>query len=598
VNNTQPNRASRLAQNRWLRALEMTAPIARNPARTFPILIDELAERFGPAPALLSAQNEFSYTALARRCNRYARWALGQNLTSGQVVCLLMPNCPDYVAIWLGVTRVGATVALLNTNLEGDLLARAINAVAPQHVVTTGELAVHVAAVRSQLAPGTELWTVGEDVPKFRRLDDVASATSEVPVGLEDCPAPRISDRALYIYTSGTTGFPRPAVISHLRLMQWTHWFAGMMNIGPADRLYNCLPMYHAVGGILAPLAPLVGGASVFIRPEFSASVFWDEIVEQRCTIFQYIGELCRYLLSGAPHPRERDHDLRLCCGNGLRGDIWTAFQERFAIPHILEFYAATESPVSLYNGDEKPGAIGRIPPFLAHRFPIVLVRHDLSTGELVRDQYGFCIRCGANEAGEAIQRIEKNKVGAGGFEGYVDHAQSEQKILRDVFQPGDIWFRTGDLLRQDQAGHFYFVDRLGDTFRWKGENVSTSEVADVIRACPGVRDVVVYGVPVPGAEGRAGMATIVADPNFDIAILRRYVLERLPACARPIFIRLSAEIDTTATFRPKTLDLAREGYDPARVLDPIYFDDQSQGTYVLFDDALHDRLRAGELRI
>jgi fatty-acyl-CoA synthase len=353
-----------------------------------------------------------------------------------------------------------------------------------------------------------------------------------------------------------------------------------------------------AIGGILAPLAPLLGGASVFIRPGFSASAFWDEVIEQRCTIFQYIGELCRYLLDAAPYLGEREHHLRLCCGNGLRGDIWNAFKQRFAIPHILEFYAATESPVSLYNCEEKPGAIGRIPPFLSHRFPIALIRHDVETGEPMRDQRGFCIRCDANEAGEAIQQIERDRGGAGGFEGYIDPAQSEQKLLRDVFKSGDVWFRSGDLLRRDQAGHFYFIDRIGDTFRWKGENVSTSEIADVLRACPGIQDVAVYGVVVPGAEGRAGMAAIVADRDFDIAVLQQYVIERLPSYARPIFIRLLARIETTATFRPRTVELAREGFDPSHLRDPIYFNDQSQRGFLRLDTGLYDRLCAGELRI
>ncbi|MBV8744636.1 MAG: long-chain-acyl-CoA synthetase [Xanthobacteraceae bacterium] len=596
--NNQPRKPSRLAQNRWLRALELTAPIAQNPVRTFPVLIDELADKFGPAPALLSAQGGLSYAALARRCHQYARWALAHNLTRGRVLCLVMQNCPEYVAVWLGVTRVGATVALINTNLTGDLLARAINAVAPQHVVTTGELAAIVAAVRPRLAPDVELWTVGEAVPSFQCLDAQAGPLGEASLSLQDRPAPSLSDRALYIYTSGTTGLPRPAAISHFRLMQWTHWFAGMMDVEPADRLYNCLPLYHAIGGILAPLAPLLGGASVFVRPGFSASVFWDEVIAQRCTIFQYIGELCRYLLSAAPHPRERDHVLRLCCGNGLRRDIWNAFQQRFAIPHILEFYAATESPVSLYNCEESPGAIGRIPPFLAHRFPIALIPHDFNTGAPARDQHGFCIRCDANEAGEAIQQIEKDGGGASGFEGYVDPVQSEQKLLRDAFRPGDVWFRTGDLLRRDQAGHFYFVDRIGDTFRWKGENVSTSEVADVIRACPGIQDAAVYGVVVPGAEGRAGMAAIVADRDFDIADLLQHMVKQLPSYARPLFIRFLPRIDTTATFRPKTIELAREGYDPSQVPDPIYFNDVSQRSFVRLDAGLYDRLCAGEQRI
>ena len=294
-------------------------------------------------------------------------------------------------------------------------------------------------------------------------------------------------DRALYIYTSGTTGLPKAANVSHFRLMQWSHWFAGMMDTRPNDRMYNCLPMYHSIGGVVAIGAPLVNGGSVVIRERFSASHFWDDVVEWNCTLFQYIGELCRYLVNSPPHPREAEHRLRLCCGNGLRPDVWEEFKRRFRIPQILEFYAATEGNFSLYNCEGKPGAIGRIPSFLAHRFPMALVKFDIETGEPIRNEEGFCIRCSANEVGEAIGKILDGGSSPGSrFEGYTDKEASDRKILRNVFMNGDAWFRTGDLMRRDENGYFYFVDRVGDTFRWKGENVSTTEVADDDLRVPG----------------------------------------------------------------------------------------------------------------
>ena len=340
-----------------------------------------------------------------------------------------------------------------------------------------------------------------------------------------------IEDRALHIYTSGTTGLPKAANVSHARLMQWSEWFAGMLDARPTDRMYDCLPMYHSVGGVLAPGAMLAAGGSVVIRENFSASQFWSDVVRWDCTLFQYIGELCRYLLHAAPSSDEKAHRIRIACGNGLRPDVWDSFQSRFRIPRILEFYAATEGGLSLFNVEGKCGSIGRVPPYLAHRFSPALIRFDVERDEPVRNGQGFCIRCAPNEIGEAIGQISDDPSHAGSrFEGYTSQEASEKRILRNVFQPGDVWVRTGDLMRKDEQGFFYFVDRIGDTFRWKGENVATSEVAEAICAFPGVRQANVYGVAIPGADGRAGMAALVAEPEVDLAALRVHLIRRLPA--------------------------------------------------------------------
>jgi fatty-acyl-CoA synthase len=364
------------------------------------------------------------------------------------------------------------------------------------------------------------------------------------------------------------------------------------------DRMYNCLPMYHSVGGIVAIGAVLVNGGSVVIRERFSASRFWDDVVELNCTLFQYIGELCRYLVNSPVRPREGEHRLRLCCGNGLRADVWEPFQRRFRVPQILEYYAATEGSFSLYNCEGKPGAIGRIPSFLAHRFPMALLKTDLETGEPLTNEEGFAIRCAANEIGEAVGKIiSDGSSPAGRFEGYADQAASEKKILRNLFAAGDAWFRTGDLMRRDEKGYFYFVDRLGDTFRWKGENVSTTEVAETIAAGPGVIEAVVYGVTIPGTEGRAGMVTAVVTPDFDLAALHRHLVERLPEYARPLFIRLVDHLELTATFKARKQDLVSEGYDPATCGDRIYFNDPVRQAFERVDAALYERIRSGAIR-
>ncbi len=582
----------------WVRALDRTAPYGRGEGQALPDLVAGMAAAGAARPALLADADSLSYGDLAGRMHQYARWALRQGIAAGEVVCLVLPNCPDYVAIWLGVTAVRGVVALVNPSQTGAALLHAITAVAPRHVVVGAALEPAVTAVRERLPGGLRLWTHGAG-GVAPRIDAQVAALSAEPLDAAERRPPALAELALHIYTSGTTGLPKAANVSHRRIAEWAQWFAGMIDTQPGDRMYNCLPMYHSVGGVVAVGAMLAGGGSVLIREKFSASRFWDDVADHGCTLFQYIGELCRYLVNTPPQPRERAHRLRLCCGNGLRGDIWEAFQERFAIPRILEFYAATEGNLSLYNGPGRPGAIGHVPAFLAHRFPVALVRCDPETRALLRGADGLCIPCGRDEAGEALGRIGDAATTHGRpFEGYTDAAASDAKIARDVLASGDTWFRTGDLMRRDGAGFFYFVDRLGDTFRWKGENVATDEVASVLTACPGVTEAVVYGVGVPGAEGRAGMAALTVDAGFDLAVFRRHVTERLPDYARPLFLRVGGGIAATATFKPAKALLARDGYDPDQVGGALYFDDRAAGAFVPLDRALHARLRDGALRV
>jgi fatty-acyl-CoA synthase len=579
----------------WVRALEATAPIDANPQRILPGVIGELAHSQGEAEALIWTRGTLTFRALAERANRYARWALGQNLAKGETVCLIMPNRPEYMAIWLGITAVGGVVSLINTQLRGPSLAHCIDIVAPKHVIVADEL---IGQFRSAaLTSRPKIWSHGGRAPL--RIDLEVERFSPAPLTSAEHRAVTTADRALTIYTSGTTGLPKAANVSHYRLMQWSFWFAGLMDTGPDDRMYNCLPMYHSIGGVVATGAVLVHGGSVVIREKFSAREFWTDITDWDCTLFQYIGELCRYLINAPAHPRERKHRLRLCCGNGMRGDVWDKFQARFEIPRILEFYAATEGNVSLYNVEGKTGAIGRVPSFLAHRFPLALVHFDAVAGAPARNASGRCIRCATDEIGEAIGRIRDGSSQPGGeFEGYTSAAETERKILRNVFEPGDAWYRTGDLMRRDAGGFYYFVDRIGDAFRWKGENVATSEVAAALMAFPGIAAASVYGVSVPGTEGAAGMATLVANGALDFVELRHHLRRRLPSYARPLFLRLKDRIDVTGTFKQNKVALAREGFDLTVVRDAIYFDDPVQEAYVPLDAALYERIDAGRMRL
>jgi fatty-acyl-CoA synthase len=588
----QPQRKPSAAKA-WLKAIELTSRIEADPRRLFADIVEHWAARQPDRPALISDTETFTYRALAMRIRRYARWAKSVGLVEGKTVCLMMPSRPDYVAAWLGISSVGGVVALINTNLVGASLAHCINVANADHIILASDLADVFEAARTQLTRAPKLWMHGE-----ADFETALESFGSDPLSPAERGEVTIGDRALLIYTSGTTGLPKAASVSHRRILNWGGWFAGLADAAPDDRLYNCLPVYHSVGGIVAPCSMLSAGASVALAERFSSSRFWQDVVRFDCTLFQYIGELCRYLLKAPVSEFESQHRLRLACGNGLRGDIWEPFKQRFAIPRILEFYAATEGNFSLYNVEGKVGAIGRLPPLLAHRFPASIVKIDAERDEPARGDDGLCIASGRNEVGEAIGRIGDARDGGGRFEGYTDARETDKKILRDVFAKGDAWFRTGDLMRQDEQGFFYFVDRLGDTFRWKGENVATSEVNDCLRDCPGVIDATTYGVTVPGADGRAGMAAIVIDRNFDFGILSEHLARRLPAYAHPLFLRVMDALDSTETFKQKKHQLVREGFHPAEMIDPIYLRDPRTGAYVVLDRAMHAAIADGSLRL
>lgn len=538
----------------WRRALERTAPITPESSRTLARIVEEIAERTPDAAALVGSAETLTYADLAATIRRVARWASSVGLRRGDRVALMMANSPDYAALWLGFSRVGVVTALINTQLSGDGLAHCLAAASPTLAVADG--ACHPALVA--VAGDTRLCTWSFDAPGCDRIDKVLAALDgETPLASE-APEINLRDPALLIYTSGTTGLPKAARVSHWRVATWSEWFAAVTEAGPGDRLYDCLPMYHSVGGVVAVGAMLAAGGAVIVREGFSLRRFWPDVVESGATIVQYIGEMCRYLVAAPPVEVERRHGVRLFCGNGLREDVWTAFAARFAQPRILEFYAATEGSFSLFNLEGRPGFVGRVPSFMAHRSPVALVRHDATGAEPWRGEDGFCRRCGVDETGEALGRLGDGR--SGQFEGYTDADGTRSKVLRDVFATGDRWFRTGDLMTRDAAGFYRFVDRVGDTFRWKGENVSAAEVEAVLRRCSDVVEVAVYGVAVPGADGRAGMAALVCPSGPDVERLAS-TLAVLPRYARPVFLRFCSSLLATATFRHRKAELQQAAF-------------------------------------
>ena len=565
------------------RDLKFAAGLRRLLKRIKPIALDsdvlvcddfeEAVDRFSDNIALEDEHRSLTYRDLDGMANRYAHWARSRNLRRTDVIGLVMTNRAEYIAAWMGFSKAGIATALINTNLTGQALAHCLNIAGVAVVVADEETWRKCEEARPFVSRTMMLWVLGlkdaDEVSERRGLDNAVRSGSSVRPNRSIRDGITNRDTALYIYTSGTTGMPKAARIHHARARTYMRAFAGCTESTPTDRIFNVLPLYHSTGGLVGVGPALLNGGRLILRRKFSASSFWNDVNTSGATMFVYIGELCRYLVNCPPQDCERGHKIRLAFGNGLRPDVWPDFQSRFAIPDILEFYGSTEGNVSLFNFDGKQGSIGRVPKFLKKQINIRLVAFDVDTEEPVRLASGLVREAAAGEIGEAIGKIGDDI--RHDFSGYADKAASEKKILTDVFQRGDRWFRTGDLMRQDSEGYFYFIDRIGDTFRWKGENVSTAEVEQRLADAPGVSEVIAYGVPVPGADGKAGMVTVVVEGRFSARDFAAWADEQLPSYARPVFVRLARTLETTGTFKYRKVDLVAEGFDPAKIDGQVY---------------------------
>jgi fatty-acyl-CoA synthase len=591
------------------RDLTFAAGLRRLLKRIKPIALDsnvlvcddfeEAVDRFADNVAVEDEHRALTYRDLDAMANRYGHWARSRNLRRSDVIGLVMTNRAEYLAAWLGFSKVGVATALINTNLAGQALAHCLNIAGVSNVVADEETWRRCEEARPFVNRTMMLWVLGlkdtDEVSERRGLDNaVRSGSSVRPArSLRDGLTNR--DTALYIYTSGTTGMPKAARIHHARARTYMRAFAGATASTPQDRVFNVLPLYHSTGGLVGIGPAFLNGGRLILRRKFSASSFWRDVNATQATLFVYIGELCRYLVNCPPQEGERGHGIRLAFGNGLRPDVWSEFQSRFEIPQILEFYGSTEGNVSLFNFDGKPGAIGRVPKFLKKQINIRLAAFDMDSEEPVRLANGLVREASIGEIGEALGMIGDDV--RHDFSGYADKAASEKKIMSDVFQRGDRWFRTGDLMRQDSEGYFYFVDRIGDTFRWKGENVSTAEVEQRLADAPGVKEVIAYGVPVPGAEGKAGMVTLVVEGRFSAKAFAAWADEQLPFYARPAFVRLAKTLETTGTFKYRKVDLVADGFDPAKVDGPLYVRGGKAGYHKLTPESFA-AIQSGDVRL
>ena len=568
-----------------------------------PVLVcddwEEAVDRFPDNIAIEDDGRAISYRELDAMANRFGHWAQSRRLKRGDTVALVMLNRAEYIAAWMGFAKVGVGAALINTNLTGHALAHCLSISNASQVVTDEDCWRKVEEARPLVGRNLMLWVLGlddaDEADERRGLDKPVRSGSSVRPARSVRAGLTNRDTALYIYTSGTTGLPKAAKVTHARARTYMRAFAGATAASEKDATFNVLPLYHSTGGLVGIGPALLNGGRLILRRRFSATGFWPDVKATGATLFVYIGELCRYLVNCPEHVDERAHKLRLAFGNGLRPDVWLDFQRRFAVPDILEFYGSTEGNVSLFNFDGKPGAIGRAPGFLKKQINFRLVRFDLDSEMPARGPDGLCQLVRPGEVGEAIGRIGDDTRHA--FSGYADRAESEKKILRDVFVRGDRWFRTGDLMRQDSEGYVYFIDRIGDTFRWKGENVSTAEVEQRLAEAPGVREVIAYGVPVPGQDGKAGMVALVIDGKFNARAFADWVDQELPPFARPVFVRLIRAAETTGTFKYRKVDLVADGFDPGKVDGPLYVRGGKSG-YTKLSETARAAIMAGETRL
>mmetsp|Transcript_82618 Transcript_82618/g.256634 ORF Transcript_82618/g.256634 Transcript_82618/m.256634 type:complete len:589 (+) Transcript_82618:114-1880(+) len=545
-----------------------------------------------------SAERSLSFSQVDSSANQVASWAASKGMKKGDAVALFMENCPEFVISWVGLAKQGLVTAWINNTIKLQPLVHSIRVAAARAVLFGAELADVVEAVHGDLAKeGIESFCLGASPAFCRGIDaDIAAQPNKAPAKRAR-DGVQFKDTMCYIYTSGTTGLPKAAVIGHMRYINAGGGFGQRIrNLAPGVLYGSGMPLYHGTAGMLGIGATVVAGITYLIRKKFSAASWLNDIRTYNATSAQYIGELARYVLATPERVDDSNNSLRFCSGNGLRPECWEKFQVRFGIDFILEFYGATEGTASLNNVTALTdiqqgkragiGSVGRL-----DNLRVRFVRYDVDADEYVRGPDGFCLPVETNEPGEMLVCETADNL----FRGYTDGAASKKKLVKDVFEKGDLYFRTGDLLRFDKDGWVYFVDRIGDTFRWKGENVSTAEVATELASFAGVDEVNVYGVQIPNNEdGRAGMCAMVMEDASEerLAAFYRHAAASLPPYAVPLFLRIQPAMMITGTFKHQKVQLRNEGFDPSKVKDVLYYLDS--GKYKMLDAEAYRRITQG----
>ncbi|MFB2703357.1 MULTISPECIES: long-chain-acyl-CoA synthetase [Marinobacter] len=537
-------------------------------------LVERNADKYPQRPAILFDDRTITWSELDAWSNRVAHYLKDQGLVKGDAIAVLLDNRPELLATVVGAAKVGVACAMLNTSQKGKVLAHSINLIQPRMLVVGAELVDHAEGVRDYiqlrhtkplqyLADANTLNTFGEAPQGYTNMAlEVSQRSSTRPMLSNNVT---MGDTAVYLYTSGTTGLPKAAPGSHRKFIRAYGGF-GMLSLAmePEDVLYCTLPLYHGTALLVCWGSVLAGGSAIALRRKFSASAFWDDVRKYNATTFGYVGELCRYLLNQPPSAQDRNHGLTKMIGNGLRPSIWTEFKERFGIDKVAELYASSEGNIGFSNFFNMDNTVG------FSTAPYKLVKYHEGTRDPIRNSKGRLEEVKKGQPGLLIGEINKKWA----FEGYTQKDATEKSILRDAFKKGDAWFNTGDVLKEIGCRHLQFVDRMGDTFRWKGENVSTTEVENIIDGSGMVQEAIVYGVEIPNTNGKAGMVTLVPqnpEASFDADKLFAYLQDNLPPYAIPVFVRVTHAIEKTGTFKYRKVDIQKLGYSLDRPHEEVY---------------------------
>ena len=566
----------------------------KNQNLTVADLIEEQVDKNPDLIALQYDNQQFTYSELDQESNKVANWAIDKGYKHGDVISLLMENKPEFLFTWIGLSKLGVTIACLNSNIKGNSLAHCIGTSQSSSIIIGPECVENYSSAVDQLEKKIDAFVFGDNTQGFENIKS-DNKTRPNKTHRKDLVN---TESLFYIYTSGTTGLPKASKFNHSRFIAGASLQSLSLKMDTNDKTYMVLPLYHSTGGVVGVGSTFFTGGTLVLRKKFSAERFWKDCVENNITIVTYIGEMLRYLVNTKESEYENKHKIRGIFGNGLRPDVWKIFEKRFGISNIKEFYGSSEGNIALINADSNFGSIGRIPPYLSSVMKTRIVKFNVEEEKVERNADGFCIECEPDEIGEAIGFIPDDGKLTGRFDGYTNKEASKKKILENVFETGDQWFSSGDLLKRDSQGYYYFIDRIGDTFRWKSENVSTNEVSEIVSAISGIKEANIYGVEVPAQDGRAGMASIVINEQFSINDFYQKLLDQLPKYSIPVFLRISPEIEKTGTFKYKKTDLVKDGFDPNLISDELYFADIATNKYVKLDSELFNKIHSQEVRM
>jgi len=567
--------------------------INRENKLSFGQIIESNAEQWADKVAIFFEERTITYKEYNEIVNQYAHYFLSLGLKKGDIVDIVIKNRPEVLIIIGALGKIGAIGSMINADLREKSLLHSLTITLGKALIIGEECFEAFSGVQTELGLTDQILLFSPDIGEMATPEtfiDISSIIKEFPTSNPPTTKEiKTYDHFLFIFTSGTTGLPKAAHFPNQRFLVGALYMGSVSaEYTSDDILYITTPLFHSNTLIAGVGATFMSGASMVLARKFSASRFWDDVRKYKATAFNYVGELCRYLLNQPPRPDDADNTIKTILGNGLRPEVWMEFKTRFGIEKITEFYGATEAGgmfINLLNFDKTCGYYNQV---------YAIVKYDVEKDEPVREENGFMKKVRKGEAGLLLFPYTADVR----FVGYKDESATEAKLFRNALKEGDTWINTGDLVRDQGCSHVMFVDRLGDTFRWKGHNISTTEVERIFNAFGGVSMSCVYGVPIPGTDGRAGMAVISTDTkieDFDFKGLATQLLDNLAPYAVPIFLRFKSEMSTTATHKLKKTTLKKECFEIEEIDDPLYVMLPSESTYTKLTPEIYEKIQDGQ---